>query len=221
MLLFKVRRVLSAPAVLALALSGGSVVWSAPPAKIEGEGAASFKATVSSGTSNANGAAFTSTERDEKSGFPVSTSLATTNGTTSSVVALLFDQKRESGKTQHQRGFSLALASRGGFRAGQTFPIVAPQPGRRPQTLSCVLTYSEIELTKRQFKSLGSKRSATSRKIRSWVATSGTLRLNAISENKLTFSISNARFSVPQPSQKNEAKGVFLVNGQGLCKFGE
>ncbi|MGD3920366.1 hypothetical protein QT613_22475, partial [Xanthomonas citri pv. citri] len=84
------------PAILAFAVSLGTVVWSAPPSagrKIEGEGFAAFKAAVSKGTSNANGAPFVSTERDEKSGRPVSTSLATTNDPNSSVAALLYDQK--------------------------------------------------------------------------------------------------------------------------------
>ena len=215
-----------APAILALAVSFGNAVWSAPPVKnaglkFEGEGVSAFKTTISKATSNANGTPFVSTQSDKESGKPVSTALAFANGTNSSVSALIFDQKREIGKTEHQRGFSLALVARAGFRAGQIFTILAPNFRRRPQTLSCALTYDEIELTRSGYKSLGSKRSKTSRKIRGWIATSGTIRVDAVSAKQISFSVKNARFVVPEPNPKNFAKGVFLANGQGICKFAE
>lgn len=194
-----------------------------PGTFVEGAGICSFKATISRGTSNAVSAPFASLNREEKYKRIVSVSRASRSRTGSSVLNLIYGPPEQIGPLRRSRTFSLTFASRGGFRVGQTFSIALPKFNGPPQTSACLMDYTENETLEREItRPSGRKSTRTTSKYRSWIAVSGTLRVDAVGEDGLFFSIKNARFNVPpsQPEQ-NYAEGAFVLNGKGVCTFNE
>lgn len=69
--------------------------------------------------------------------------------------------------------------------------------------------------------SLNRKRTKT--RYSSWIATSGVVRLDSVSPQRVTFSIKNARFVAPQSKSdtRNQARGSLVVNGAGEFRITE
>lgn len=117
-----------------------------------------------------------------------------------------------------QQGMSMAFASKGGFRVGQTIPIKIPQADKNGKfpTATAIFSYTQIEVKpdpKQRRRASEPTRHLT--RSSSWVGVRGTLVIESVSSKSVKFSIKNAVFQNTSPSENNYAKGSFVMNGSG------
>lgn len=213
--------------------------------KVEGKGVATLQASFVRGSSNLSGGAFTSIGRDDKYRDIVSKSSASIENGYSVVVNFIEGRKEgdvgpprprsaerypESAEEKARRlkrsttGSTMVFSSSSGFYAGQTIPVTVLAFRKKP--VPSVAALDLIEYVRIQGREVvngrGERKSTYSDVKRQWVADSGTLRIESVSADKLTFSLKNVHFKVIQPGLLgNAATGAFLVNGSGQCTFNE
>lgn len=144
-------------------------------------------------------------------------------------VVIMFPRAKAS-QVSEQIAVSLALsvtfASRQGFKAGQTLPIESPTSkkvgtGVPLCPMDLVQTEGQTEGKSDRPSSLNRKRTKT--RDSSWIATSGVVRLDSVSPQRVTFSIKNARLVAPQSKSdtRNQARGTLVINGAGEFRITE
>ena len=123
--------------------------------------------------------------------------------------------------------FSLEFASYGGFRKGQTIPIT-PSKAVSNRAPFCFVTYRNPASVEGQALVDGNGRSRRNIKNveRTWVAASGSLVVQSVSAQKITFTLRNVRFTAPARSiydviEPNSGRGSFVLNGSGQSTFNE
>lgn len=224
---------------------------------VQGEGVVTFRATFARGNSNISGAPFSSIGRAEawRPGARraiISKSIAQLSGGYSVVVNFVrgrvegdlgpprFDRQireepiespedRAERLRQPSSEFNITFASPGGFRTGQTIPILKPAFTGKPRPANALLSFQDaVRIEGRDVFDGNGKRTRTGKNvIRTWVGVSGTVRIQSASADKITFSVQNARFTAPvtpgvfRGQNSNEGRGSFVVNGTGQSTFNE
>lgn len=212
---------------------------------LSGSGVCTLQATFVRGSSNISGRPFTSIGRDERFKNIVSSSRAMESNGYSVVVNFIGgrgegdlgpprpirDENKPESPEQKERRlrrptgiFTLALASPGGFRKGQTISVIAPVYSSKPRPANVIFSYSdEVRIQQRDVFDGNGQRKRTYRDVnREWLAVSGTLRVESVNSEKITFSLKNVRFVVPEANKdRNGAQGAFILNGIGQSTFNE
>lgn len=212
---------------------------------LEGRGVCSLRATFNRGSSNLSGRPFNSINRDQRFRNIVSSSRAQKAGNYSVVVNFIAgrtegdlgpprregdENKPESSEDKAKRlarptgTFTLALSSPGGFRKGQVLPVLLPVYTSKPRPALALMDYTDmVRIQGRDvFDGSGQRKSTYKDVTRSWVAVSGSARVESVDSEKITFSLKNVRFVVPKmASERNGAKGAFILNGAGQSTFNE
>lgn len=104
-----------------------------------------------------------------------------------------------------------AFSSKAGFYTGQKINIALP--ARDPAKIS---SQSFFELSQTEIKKATSRYGNSKTRSSSWVAKSGTLEVTGVSAQRVSFTITNALFTVLAPKQEgNFATGSLVFNGKG------
>lgn len=221
---------------------------------VEGRGVATFRATFVRGNSNILGTPFNSIgrqtpKRSNSRRYIVSSSIAQVANGYSVVINFIRgrsegdngpprperDIERERPESDEDRlerpssSFSVTFASPGGFRAGQIIPVLKPAYSNKPRPANALLSYDDsVRIEGREVVDGNGKRRRTGKNVlRTWIGVSGTVRIQGVNPDKITFSVQNARFTAPvtpgifQGQNGNEGRGSFTVNGFGQSTFNE
>ncbi len=192
-------------------------------ALIEGQGLMHIKGTILSRGANTQAKVYESTNGERT--FALSKATITQSNGMMTVVALTQTQLADEAPMRLQQGLTLAFASKGGFRVGQTIPVripVADKAGNFP-TATAILSYTQHEI-----KQDPKQRQRASEPIRhltrysTWVGMRGTLKIESVAPRQVTFSLQNVVFERgTDPNKDNYAKGNFVFNGKGEATITE
>ena len=195
-------------------------------ALVKGKGLMDFEATLASRGANLLRTSY-KTDHGKYRTFPQSTATVDFSNGMTVVVAPLTQAMipdPDSAPLTVQQGMTMAFASKGGFRVGQTISIKIPQAdsnGKSPAA-TALFDYTQIEV-KPDPKQRKSSSQPTRHVMRSsvWTAMRGTLTITSVSPKSVKFSIANVVFENPRPTENNYAKGSFVMNGRGEARLTE
>lgn len=219
----------------------------APGLTLEGSGVCTLQATFSGATAGVPSAPFSSIGRNKDFGNRiVSSSTAAKQNGYSVVISFIkgrrkgdlgpprderdiernipeSDLERERRLSSPSTSMMLTFSSPGGFRAGQTIPVVVPARRPKPPAQSFISLSDVVRIEGREvIDGNGKRRREGKNRIRTWVAVSGAFRVQSVASDLITFKLENVRFTALQPaSSQNAATGSFLLQGSGQCTFNE
>ena len=196
-----------------------SPIPSAKGVVFKGEGGCVFSAKFSAGDSNVVANPFQSLELNKRGDYACISRALENNGI-NAIVNLISEATIERGPLKISRGFSLSFGSKGGFRAGQILPIVLPKGGT-PLSSGCWMDFVQNAREEREELNPGGRvRKKKIYESASWLAQSGSVKIESVSPTRVTFSVKNARFVKPAFGQnQNKARGSFVLNGSGVLNF--
>ena len=191
----------------------------------KGMGLMDFKATLTSRGANLLKTDYKTDHGQSKTSPDSKAEIDNRNGMTVVVaITQAYIPDPDSAPLTIRQGMSMAFASLGGFRAGQTIPIKIPSIDSRgnPPTATAIFDYTQYEVKPKLGQRPSSSR-PTEHVMRSssWVAVRGTLTIESVSSKSVKFSMKNAVFQNPGGAQNNYAKGTFVMNGSGQARITE
>ena len=183
-----------------------------------------IKGTILSRGANTQAKVYESTNGESRT-FVLSKATVTQSNGMMTVVSITQTALADEAPLRLQQELTIAFASKGGFRAGQTIPVripVADKAGNFP-TATAILGYTQYEI-----KQDPKQRRRASEPIRhltrysTWGGMRGTLKIESVSPRRVTFSLQNVVFERgTDPNKENYAKGNFVFNGKGEATITE
>lgn len=180
---------------------------------LKGDGESVIEATMSSKGANLVRNSFRSELKKDKRIFSAG-SAAVNNGIAVLVMLPQTERRKLSEQLSDEMGATITFASRGGFRAGQTFPVVpatSPKVGTGIPLCFMSLVQYEHRKTGSGINTRYKTRQST------WVARSGVVRLHSVTAGRITFSIKNVRLDAFKSEYNtiDQARGSFTFNAIG------